>query len=63
MKYDKLDNCNMKYDKLDNCNMKYVRETKRILKFRFAEHRGYVNNNDDTAMGEHFNMQVTAYPT
>ena len=39
-----------------HCNMKYVGETKRILKFRFAEHRGYVNNNDDTATGEHFNM-------
>ena len=36
--------------------MKYVSETKRILKFRLAEHRGYVNNNDDTATGEHFNM-------
>ena len=42
--------------KQDYCNMKYVGETKRILKFRFAEHRGYVNNNDDTATGEHFNM-------
>ena len=40
----------------NNCNMKYVGETKRIIKFRFAEHRGYVNNNDDTATGEHFNM-------
>ena len=39
-------------------NMKYVGETKRILKFRFAEHRGYVNNNDDTATGEHFKMPV-----
>ena len=39
----------------NNCNMKYVGETKRIIKFRFAEHRGYVNNNDDTATGEHFN--------
>ena len=36
--------------------MKYVGETKRILKFRFSEHRGYVNNNDDTATREHFNM-------
>ena len=36
--------------------MKYVGETKRILKFRLAKHRGYVNNNDDTATGEHFNM-------
>ena len=36
--------------------MKYVGETKRIIKFRFAEHRGYVNNNDDTATGQHFNL-------
>ena len=35
--------------------MKYVGETKRSIKFRFAEHRGYVSNNDDTATGEHFN--------
>ena len=42
--------------KKHDCNMKYVGETKRILKFRLAEHRGYVNNNDDTATGEHFNM-------
>ena len=42
--------------KKDNCNMKYVGETKRILKYRFAEHRGYVNNRDESqATGEHFN--------
>ena len=36
--------------------MKYVGETKRILKFRLADHRGYVNNHDyKTATGEHFN--------
>ena len=35
--------------------MKYVGETRRILKFRFAEHRGYVNNQEDTPTGEHFN--------
>ena len=36
--------------------MKYVGETKRIMKFRFAEHRGYVNNGDESqATGEHFN--------
>ena len=40
----------------DNCNMKYVGETKRIMKYRFAEHRGYVNNGDEIqATGEHFN--------
>ena len=42
--------------KKNNCNMNYVGETKRIVKFRFAEHRGYVNNKDDTATGEHFNL-------
>ena len=35
--------------------MKYVGETRRIMKFRFAEHIGYVNNYDDTPTGEHFN--------
>ena len=36
--------------------MKYVGETKIILKYRFAEHRGYVNNSDESqATGEHFN--------
>ena len=31
-------------------------ETKRILKFRLADHRGYVNNKDETtATGQHFN--------
>ena len=36
--------------------MKYVGETKRIMKYRFAEHRGYVNNGDEIqATGEHFN--------
>ena len=43
--------------KKDHCNMKYVGETKRIFKFRLAEHRGYVNNNVDTATGEHFNLK------
>ena len=39
-----------------NCNMKYVGETKRIFKFRLADHRGYVNNHDYTkATGDHFN--------
>ena len=36
--------------------MRYIGETSRILKFRLAEHRGYVNNGDDTATGEHFNL-------
>ena len=36
--------------------MRYIGETKRILKFRLADHRGYVNSGDDTATGEHFNL-------
>jgi hypothetical protein len=40
----------------DNCDMKYVGETKRIIKFRLADHRGYVNTQDLTkATGLHFN--------
>ena len=36
--------------------MKYVGETKQILKFRLADHRGYVNTQDLTkATGLHFN--------
>ena len=35
--------------------MIYVGETRRIMKFRLPEHRGYVNNHDDTPTGEHFN--------
>ena len=41
--------------KKDKCKLKYIGETKRILKLRLAEHRGYIGNNDDTATGEHFN--------
>jgi hypothetical protein len=37
--------------------MKYVGETKRTLKYRLEEQRGYVNNKNDTATGEHFNIQ------
>ena len=41
--------------KKEKCNMKYVGETKRILKFRLADHRGYINNFDETqATGKHF---------
>ena len=36
--------------------MKYVGETKRMLKFLLADHRGYLNNQDETqATGKHFN--------
>ena len=42
--------------KKENCNMKYIGETKRILKFRVAEHKGYITNQDETkATGKHFN--------
>ena len=48
--------------------MAYIGETKRILKFRIDDHRGYVSNSIDTATGSHFtqpghslaNLQVTA---
>ena len=40
----------------ENCKMRYIGETRRILKFRLAEHRGYVKNEDlSMATGEHFN--------
>ena len=40
-----------------NCNMRYIGETKRIMKFRLAEHRGYVTNQVlSTPTGEHFNL-------
>ena len=32
----------------ENCKMRYIGETKRIFKFRMAEHIGYVQNKDDT---------------
>ena len=41
----------------DNCNQKYIGETKRNLRSRLAEHRGYVTNKQtDKATGEHFNL-------
>ena len=44
--------------KKEACKMNYVGETKRIMKFRFAEHRGYVNNCDESQpTGQHFNSQ------
>ena len=40
-----------------NCKQVYIGETKRILKFCLADHRGYVlNNNKATATGLHFNL-------
>ena len=41
--------------KKENCKQVYLGETKRQLKFRLADHRGYVGNNDTTATGQHFN--------
>ena len=38
----------------EKCNMTYIGETKRILKFRLDDHRGYVNCNIDCATGSHF---------
>ena len=36
----------------------YIGETGRILKYRFADHRGYVNINvTSEATGQHFNLQ------
>jgi hypothetical protein len=40
----------------ENCKKRYVGETKRSLKYRLAEHRGYVTNqHTDKATGAHFN--------
>ena len=43
--------------KKDKCKQVYIGETKRQLKFRLADHRGYiVNNVTKTATGHHFNL-------
>ena len=40
----------------DNCEMRYIGETKIILKFRLADHRGYITNQDlSKPTGQHFN--------
>ena len=40
----------------NHCDKQYIGETKRPLKDRFAEHRGYVNREVvSKATGEHFN--------
>ena len=42
----------------ENCKKRYVGETKRSLKYRLAEHRGYVTNqHTDKATGAHFNAE------
>ena len=39
------------------CNMRYVGESKRPLKYRLADHRGYVNRDYiNTATGAHFHL-------
>ena len=39
----------------DNCKKRYVGESKRSLKYRLAEHRGYViNKHMDKTTGAHF---------
>ena len=41
----------------DQCKMRYIGQTQRGLKYRLAEHRGYVNNNDvSKSTGSHFNL-------
>ena len=43
--------------KKENCRQVYLGETKRMLKFRLADHRGYVVNQETTtATGRHFNL-------
>ena len=39
-----------------NCKKRYIGETKRMLKYRMADYRGYVSSEDmSTATGAHFN--------
>ena len=45
--------------KKDTCKQVYLGETKRLLKFRPAEHWGDVGNNNPTATGQHFNSPGT----
>ena len=43
--------------KKEACRQVYIGETKRILKFRLADHRGYVlNKQTNQATGHHFNL-------
>jgi hypothetical protein len=41
----------------ENCKHAYIGETKRMLKFRIDDHRGYINNFIDKATGTHFTLQ------
>ena len=41
----------------ERCKERYIGETGRLLKFRLAEHRGYINNKvESQASGSHFNQ-------
>ena len=41
----------------DKCKEKYIVQTGRLLKFRIAEHRSYINNQvTSKATGAHFNL-------
>ena len=41
---------------IEKCRQRYIGESKRAIKHRLAEHRGYiVNNRVDKATGAHFN--------
>ena len=41
-----------------NCKKRYIGETRRMLKHRLADHRGYVSKGDtSTAIGAHFTSQ------
>ena len=41
---------------IDHCRQRYIGESKRAIKHRLADHRGYiVNNHVDKATGAHFN--------
>ena len=41
----------------EKCKLRYIGESKRSIKYRFADHRGYVvNKHVDKATGAHFNL-------
>ena len=49
--------CNVILCKKENNKQVYLGETKRMLKFRLPDHRGYVVTKDTTtATGQHFNL-------
>ena len=40
----------------EKCKLRYIGQSKRALRYRLAEHRGYANNDVDTPTGSHFNL-------